>query len=458
MANTDIYPYGQGGTMPEGYPMTSSLDENNAQKASTAAAAYKLKRMIGGTNKVVVAAANTPADMQSAAKYVCDGTNDETELNAAIAECLNDKKELLILRGDYYLDAPTKQYSSSNDTFLLVDTSPVGGAPSKKLVMYGENPAERPVIHISDAGYEALSASKQYSVFAVYDSSNYGGFIELRNIMFVYPWNQKKICAVDFWRYGGHARLHSIGLTAYTSGYNGTPGINIGNPPPVAAEGCIGLRFIGKGPNGSYGSEITDCTMSGFNEGICINTEWCLCNHVASIFCVTGWVFGKYRLSVSGQYSTSIHPLLLLCCGDERGVNLPVFYACQEGQDIEMYAFTIERTSTIVPGGTLGNLARVVSTGAQGEFRGVINYTVQHHEEGAKNSVSVGFWEFGHGHGMRTTDMAHKQAGTTAERNAYRPNYMQRYFDTTLGKEIICVDESGNNGKGTWKDTAGNTV
>lgn len=457
MANTEIYPYGQGGEMPEGYPLTSSLDENNSQKGASAAAAYKLKRMIGGANKVVVAASNTPADMAAGAKYVCDGTNDEYELNAAIAECLSGKKELLLLRGDYYLDAPTKQYSSSNDTFLLVDTSPVNGA-SRSLVMYGENAAERPIIHISNAGYEALSTSKQYSMFAVYDSSNYGGYVELKNIRFVYPWNQKKICAVDFWRYGGFARMHSIGLTAYTSGYNNTPAISISNPPPVAAEGCIGIRFIGKGPNGAYGSEMTDCGISGFNEGICINTEWAICNHVYSIFCVTGWVFGKYRLSVSGQNATSIHPVLLLCCGDERGVNLPVFYACHENQDIEMYAFTIERTSRIVPGGTLGNLARVISTGAQGEFRGVINYTIQNHEQGAKNATNIGFWEFGHGHGMRTTDMSHKQAGTTALRNTYRPNYMQRYFDTTLGKEIICVDESGNSGKGTWKDAMGNNV
>ena len=443
--------------MPAGYPLTSSLDENNSQKGASAAAAYKLKRMIGGTNKVVVAAANTPADMKSAAKYACDGTNDETELNAAIAECLNDKKELLLLRGDYYLDTPTLQYSASGDTFLLIDTSPIGNIPSKKLVMQGENAAERANIHVSVSGYEALSSSTQYRIIGVKDSSNYGGYVEINNIRFVIPSNQKKICILDFMDYGGFARLHSVPCTGYENGYNGQ-NVSVMNPPAPAVDGCIGIRFIGKGPNGAYGSEITDCGITAFNEGVSINTEWTVCTHVYTIFCVTGWVFGKYRVNKSGVIAVSAHPILLLCCGDERGVNLPVFYSCHENQDIEMYAFSIERTAAIVPGGQLGNLARVISSGEHGQFRGVVNYTVFHHEEGTKNSVSMGFWEFGHGHGMRTTDMAHKQAGTTTERNTYRPNYMQRYFDTTLGKEIICVDESGNSGKGTWKDTAGNTV
>lgn len=35
--------------MPAGYPLSTSLNENNAQKASTASAAYKLKRMIDGS-------------------------------------------------------------------------------------------------------------------------------------------------------------------------------------------------------------------------------------------------------------------------------------------------------------------------------------------------------------------------------------------------------------------------
>ena len=140
--------------------------------------------------------------------------------------------------------------------------------------------------------------------------------------------------------------------------------------------------------------------------------------------------------------------MLLLNCGDERNVNLPKFYGNSGLQDIEMYAFSVERSAPNTPGGVLGNLA---TEQIQGSFRGVVNYSTG---LGSGNFVNIGFWEYGHGHGMRTTDTSHLQAGTTATRNTYRPNFMQRYFDTTLNKLVICVDEEN----GTWKDTMGNAV
>lgn len=44
----NINPYGQGGELPAGYPISTSLDENNAQKAAAASTVYQLKRMING--------------------------------------------------------------------------------------------------------------------------------------------------------------------------------------------------------------------------------------------------------------------------------------------------------------------------------------------------------------------------------------------------------------------------
>lgn len=46
--NTIIEPFGHNTELPAGYPLTSSLDENNAQVGASAAAAYNLKRMIVG--------------------------------------------------------------------------------------------------------------------------------------------------------------------------------------------------------------------------------------------------------------------------------------------------------------------------------------------------------------------------------------------------------------------------
>lgn len=453
MAEYNINPFGNSAEFPDGYPIADNLTTNSAQQALSARMGKKLnEKMSIGT--IIVAAANTPSDMKAVADYVCTGTHDEVTLNSVIAASTGDSKRVVLLRGDYYLDAPTKTYSTSNDTFLLADLSPQNGAHGG-LFIYGEDPKNLPYIHISNSAYEALSSEKQYSLLAIKNTENYGGFVILENIRLVYPWNQKKVCALDMYKFGGNARLHTFGANAYTNGYNGQT-VNVSTPPPAAVEGCIGVRFVAKGPSGIYGNEIIDSSVSGFNEGWCINTEWCLCNHVGTNLCVTGWVFGKYRNPENSQVAVAIHPILLLNCSDERGVNLPIFYSNSGLQDIEMYAFSIERTSNIVPGGTLGYLARVISSGQQGEFRGVVNYTVQNHEQGAKNSGNIGFWEYGHGHGMRTTDMSHNQAGTTTERMSYRPNYMQRFWDTSLGKEVICYDE--NPSAPVWKDAAGNVV
>lgn len=49
MTDRDIYPYGQGGSMPEGYPLCNNLDTNRADQALTAAMGYRLARSSGGS-------------------------------------------------------------------------------------------------------------------------------------------------------------------------------------------------------------------------------------------------------------------------------------------------------------------------------------------------------------------------------------------------------------------------
>lgn len=59
MANETIYPYGQGATMPEGYPIANDLDTNSAQKSLSAAMGVELKNRInnaGGDNSSIIKA------------------------------------------------------------------------------------------------------------------------------------------------------------------------------------------------------------------------------------------------------------------------------------------------------------------------------------------------------------------------------------------------------------------
>lgn len=417
-------------------------------------------------DEIAVAASNTPEGIRQQADYFCTGTNDEVMLNEFLQGSRLLGKPIKLLRGDYWLDAPTKQYYAANDTFLLADTSPiVSGGSSAGIFISGEDAYHKPTIHVSDSAYEALGTT-QYCLLAVKNSTNYGGHVQFDNINLRLPWNQKKVCVVDMYYFGGCASFKHVNCYGFTNGYNGYEQ-TVSNPPRKGVEGCIGIRFIAKGPNGGYASDITDCTIAGFNEGVCINTEWTVCTHVSPYFCVTSWVFGKY-MNPSGPISCATHPVVLICCGSERSNSPALFYKNSGFQQIEIIAFSIEREPQICPKDENGNmvlgpLAKVEGGSGNGlEFRGSISYTVmQPHTVGSRNVSNVGFWEFGHGHGMKTTDASHAQAGNTTLRNTYRPNFMQRYFDTSLGtngKEIICIDESGNNGKGTWVDAAGNIV
>jgi hypothetical protein len=75
--------------------------------------------------------------------------------------------------------------------------------------------------------------------------------------------------------------------------------------------------------------------------------------------------------------------------------------------------------------------------------------------EGSPNAVDFPVWENdGSGVGFETVNLAHKPGGTSEERRSYAPHLWQRYFDTDLGKLLVCTDPA----KRTWVDAMGNAV
>lgn len=422
MANTPINPYGQ--------------SQGNQVTIGT------------GTRLCYVLAANdTNAEKKKYADAVCDGVHDEVELQQYINLAIANNRSLVLLYGTYILDAPTQKTTNNNDTFLLADLTVNPDSGGKMLIIEGEDQTNRPTIRLSNAAYEAIDNTKQMMLFSVYCEYTYGGKFCMNNLLLKVPWTQKKIVALDLLKFGGNAYVNFVNAYGYISGYNGNS-VAAGNPPEKPIEGSIGIRFVGKGPNGE--GEINNSVFSAFYEGISINTEWALCSHSGTNFCVYGWTFGHYE---GAGISSTTHPIILINCGDERNVNLPRFYnprpAGQGGlQDIELFAFSFERVASATPGKQLGDYATEETIGAA---RGVIFYTTG---QGQGNKVNEKFWANGHGKNVHTINMAHARTGDTATRAAFAPTFMQKYYDTTLGKEVTCVDEVNK----VWKDNAGNTV
>lgn len=422
MANTPINPYGQ--------------SQGNQVTIGT-----------GTRFSYVLAASDTPAEKKKYADAVCDGINDEVELQQYIDLAIENKRRLLLLTGTYYVDAATKKTVNDNDTFLLADLTTPNEDSGKTLIIEGEDYANFALIRLSDAAYEGIDSSKQMMLFSVYCEYTYGGRFAMSNIHFRTPWNQKKVVLFDCLYYGGYARLQDVRCAGYVNDHVSPP-VRFDNPPDVAVEGCIGIRFVGKGPNGE--GEINNCIVQGCYEGISINTEWTLCSHSGVAQCVYGWTFGHYK---GGSTSSSTHPIILLNCGDERNVNLPKFFnpnpSNQGGkQDIEFFAFSFERAANATPGKQVRDFATEETAGAA---RGVIYYTTG---QGQGNNVNVKFWANGHGRNVHSINMAHARTGDTATRAAFAPTFLQKYYDTDLNKEVTCIDEVNK----VWKDNAGNTV
>lgn len=455
MANTDIYPYGQTQEMPSGYPIADNCTTDSAQQALSARQGKKLATM-SSLFKVFVAAADATAAEKSIADYQCTGTNDESVIQSAInAVYAAGGGTVHLSRGTFYIDSFTN-YESRDDggsyTAILIPT----GSSTYDLHIEGTAVpnAGGTKIKVSDTCYESLDSSRKYKIFrATYCNSLISAAkiaLFMSNFWIQLPWNQKKIMCIDL-LYCNRVYLQFIACSGYTSGYNGHS-VSIQNPPDVAVEDCVGIRMTG-GSNFGTICDYRNIGCSGFYEGFKVGGEHVVCINLSGIFNVYSYTFGNYPWSDGFN-----HPITLINCCDERSVNLPLFAYCSEsknnsasGQQISIINFNVERIAAYTPGGQLGNLAREL---VPGTFHGDISYTIQYQYGGSPLSTTMKFWEDGHGQRFQSRNSTQLLACDTTTRNSYAPNYLQRIWDTTLEREVICVDTANK----TWEDAMGNTV
>ena len=114
---------------------------------------------------------------------------------------------------------------------------------------------------------------------------------------------------------------------------------------------------------------------------------------------------------------------------------------------IYIYALNIERYPSLCPGGKVGEFA---SEDTPGINRGFISYTRA--ESDNKNNITEGLWKDGHGHNIKTVNIAMPLACSTSERLGIKPMYLQKIWDTDLNKEVTCIDEANK----TWVDANAN--
>lgn len=407
------------------------------------------------TNEVLVASSDTSDEIKANTEYVCTGTNDEAVIQRAVNYIANNGGGVVKLSdGNFFIDSFPNTDSAGDYVAIMIPqkTNTYAIEILGAGLPYGtSSPSNKGCtrIKVSDSCYESLSASNRYTIIR-------GGYVAspiwqqklhhltLKDMEIRLPWNQKPITCLDL-LYTNRVLVERVQFRGYTSGYNGHT-VTVNTPPDIAVENCVGMRAT-SGSNNGILNDYRNMLASGFYEGFKLGGEHLIGINLASIFCYYGFTFGNYQWD--GAFS---HPMTLINCCDERGVNFPLFVDCgtpNGSQPITFIDFNLERKSRIVPGGTLGEYA--VET-TPNTFRGTINYTVSN--DYGINDVTEPFWKDGSGHGFVTKNDAHELSGTSAVRRGYKPTYLQRFYDTTVGKMLWCIDTANK----TWVDSQGNTV
>jgi len=375
-----------------------------------------------------------PSGLDRAADYVCSGGNDEIVIGQAIEACAKQGRRLMLYTGCYYIDSFRDFGDGGPLAAICIPRNGTEVRIEGETFSYNNKTGVR--FYVSE---EALNTVTEEQVDVIRTEwcdrgIGSGSTVRIENISIGLSNNRHPVRCIDL-RRCDRPELKNVRLVSYVDMRAG-----LGNPPPVANMGCIGLTMT-DGSNHGF-SSYENVSASGFYEGIQVGGEHVVLNNCATIMNFYGFTFGNYE-----THCGSNHPILLLNCCDERNVNLPLFGDCGDddgeggrlhgGQEVTMIAFNIERIAIQTPTGVLGDCMRET---VPGRFCGRIEFTAQpawcH-----TNEVAFRLWEEdGSGLGFRTQNMCHRVVCSTEERLSYYPSLGQEVFDTDLGYKLICLD------------------
>lgn len=376
--------------------------------------------------KRVTVAASDGYGRNGIADYVCTGTNDELVIQKAVMDVFEGGSgEVVLLPGYYYIDG-FANHNEDEDIYSAIQI------PNKHLVYL-------PKVHIRGTSrYDCklivrgsgLDANKNYSIFDC-EYPRASVTLKLSSFYVEFRTNQYKITAIDL----SNCQLAEVSEISIIS--------NITTYP---VEGLIGVKGFKTAQHGGL-QNLNNIICNRLHTAFDISGEHIVMNMCGALRCVYGF---KFSMRKKGGGGTSDHPITLINCHDERNQNLPYFGGTgySRKQTITFIDFNTEAEHGDTPWGCYQNYAKEEQ---KGYWRGIIYYS--HAARSGVNVVDIPFWEHGYGLGFRTVNVVQSMMGTTAERNSYTPDYCQRFYDTTLNKELICIETKGR-GIGAFEVTS----
>lgn len=407
--------------------------------------------MLATQLSVIIAASNSSADAKEAANYICTGINDQNTIQTAIN---STDGEVLLAEGDYYIDAFPNQ-----EGYGVYSAIHFGEGKQQNISVLGsgygacrkngtnEQLCGGAIIHVSNTCYSGLNDNTQYAIFASVSNGTTRKYpwskVNIENVSFVLPDNQKKIICIDGWMMTSLNIKNILAMAVADA--------SSASALKIPVDGCIGIRGL-QGSNFGICNRWESSFVWGFYEGYAVSGEHLVGIDLGSRYCNYGFTFNR-KTNATGAW---LHPITLINCCDECNFNMPLFGNNGESgksdnlsgrQTINLIDFNLEWLSSYYAKG--GAYATELKPGFT---FGTITFTAQTSYGGnSKNSVGTRFWANGSGQNVKTINMAHCLKGTTSERNEYMAQEYQQFYDTTLNKMLFYIS-------GQWVDALGSAV
>lgn len=394
---------------------------------------YKNNSLLKQSNTIRIAAYNSKDEDKKLADFICDGIEDEDEINLAIS-LLVDGGTIKLLDGEYWID----KFNRYGDSAIYFDQPQRDDQMSPSRTINFEGSTENKAylshhgvhIHVRQSVIDSLSMNYTYRVFygtVNQDPTQPAGFawmtylnnVNFKNFYLYLGDASKKLIGIDCSHFGS-SYIEQVGV--YTETYFVDRFTHVKPPTPV--EGCIGVIS-----NSSSNDEMAKIGWNTLNcGGLYIGVYVDGVDHLIMNTCsMCRNVYGYYFNNGTKKTMTLIN-----CC-DEGNVHLPYF---KGSGHITAIDFNIERfDNSVYPDDPTGDTEFYAQEHTPGSWIGTIEFTMQ----GLSGAGGGGnhFWKLDNsGKGIRTRNLDHN--GYTQPNY---PEYLEKYFDVT------------NNAWKTWNGT-----
>lgn len=395
----------------------------------------------GSVGVVTIAASNSTAEDKEKADFVCDGVNDQVELQAAIDSFGELSGVIQLANGTYNIDSFTQHdgyyyglyFAKYKHEIIIRGVS--HNHKDNNTSFAATNKAA--VINVTSSAFNALPSDQESYVIG---SNREWAFpykvVGLESVTIAIPNYTKPVIGID----GAYLACMHVEHCFFKTGgsYSDPTGIN---PKCIAIRGC---------PQGNIGYNyyVSHVKIIGWGTGFQVAGEALQIIDTQVQRAAYGFVFGDVSDLNTYPKIVGMHPITMIACGASYCNRCAVLFGSVLNSGNESTVTIIDFNSEVGSYGGWGG-ADLFRSDNPGDYRGEVTYRLL--STSTWKPADVNIWANNNaGSYWKTTNLHSRRSGSTSQRPS-DPCYLSEYYDTTLGKKIIY---NGSN----WIDASGTAV